>query len=100
VSEAYDMLAGIRKSELSPDDFPQKLHTALLARSTDLSITASAKSSRGKGCVTASLDDRGDKGAVYFYVLDEGGQKRIHSIFTKDDFAAGGLAALEPWHCD
>lgn len=99
-SEAYAMLASVRKEEFSPDALPQKLHTALLARSTDTDITSTSTSSPGKRCVTASIEEPGTKHTVHFYVLEENGAKVIHSIFTGDDLGGGGLEAIEPWHCD
>ena len=99
-SEAYAMLASARKAELSPDAFPQKLHTALLASSTDVDITSSSRTAGGKGCVTASLEAPGGKRTVHFYVLEENGTKTIHSVLTSEDFGAGGLASVEPWHCE
>ena len=99
-SEAYAMLAGARKGEFSPDAFPQKLHTPLLANSTDVDITSSSRSSPGKSCVTASVEEPAGKHTVHFYVVEENGAKVIHSVFTADDLGAGGLASVEPWHCD
>lgn len=99
-SEAYAMLASSRKGELSPDAFPQELHTALLARSTDIDITSSSRSSPGKGCVTASIEDPSGKHTVHFYVVEENGTKAIHSVFTSEELGATGSASIEPWHCD
>lgn len=99
-SEAYAMLASARKEEFSPDAFPQKLHTGLLARATDIDITSSSRSGPGKGCVTASIEEPGTKHTVHFYVVEENGTKVIHSVFTADEVGAGGLEAVEPWHCD
>lgn len=99
-AEAFDMLVSARKEELTLETYPQKLHTARLAKSFALDIASSGRSSRGKGCVTASLDDLGQKGLVYFYLLDEDGQKRVHSVLTSEDLPSGGIGAVEPWHCD
>ena len=100
ISQAYVMLAAVRKGELSPDAFPQKLHTPLLAKSTNLTITSSGTNIAGKDCVTVAVEHEGAEKTVYFYVLDEDGKNRIHSVFTSEDFKAGGLYAIEPWHCD
>ena len=99
-SEAYAMLASARKGEFSPDALPEKLHTALLARSTDIDITTSSRSSGGKSCVTASVEEPGSKQTVHFYVVEENGTKVIHSVLTADDIGTGTLASIEPWHCD
>ena len=89
-SEAYAMLAGARKGEFSPDAFPQKLHTALLARSTEIDVTSSSTSSPGKGCVTASIEGPSGKHTVHFYVVEENGAKAIHSVITSEELAASG----------
>ena len=98
-SEAYAMLASERKGEFSPDAFPQRLHTALLAKSTDIDIGWSSRSSPGKGCVTASVEGPSGKQTLHFYVMDEHGAKAIHSVLTSEELAASG-ATLEPWPCD
>jgi hypothetical protein len=100
ISQAYLMLAAGRKAEISPDAFTQKLHTPLLVKSTGLTITASGRNIAGKDCVTVAVDHQDAPQTVYFYVIDEDGKKRIHSVFTNEDFATSSLAAIEPWHCD
>ena len=99
-SEAYAMLASVRKGELSPDAFPHVLHTALIARSTDTDIASSSTSGPGKSCVTVTVEEPGKKTPVHFYVVEENGAKVIHSVLTADDGGPSGLAAVEPWHCD
>ena len=99
-SEAYAMLASARKSEFSPDAFPQKLHTALLARSTDVDITTSSTNGPGKGCVTASIEEPSGKHTLHFYVMEENGAKAIHSVLTSEELGESGPASVEPWHCD